>query len=80
MKIPRDEALAEARKAGHVWASKGRKLLKFDLSGDVSDDELAKAILGRSGTLRAPAFRTGDTFVVGFHVDGYTELFGSVVT
>ncbi|MFT5684513.1 MAG: arsenate reductase-like glutaredoxin family protein [Myxococcota bacterium] len=76
MKLHRDEALTEARKAEQVWVSKGKKLLKFDLSGDVSDDELAAVILGRSGTLRAPAFRTEDTFVVGFHADGYTELFG----
>lgn len=33
-------------------------------------------ILGRSGTLRAPAIRTGDTFIVGFHAEGYAELFG----
>lgn len=75
MKIPREEALAHARKAKHVWASKGKKLLKFDLSEDITDDALAAAILGRSGTLRAPAFRTGDTFVVGYHAEGYGELF-----
>ena len=76
IKIPRDEALAHARKAKKVWASKGRKLLKFDLSTGTSDDELAKVILGRSGTLRAPAFLAGDVFVVGFHAEGYAELFG----
>ncbi len=76
MKIPRDEALALARQARQVWVSKGKTLLKFDLSAGVTDDELAAAILGRSGTLRAPAIRVGDTFAVGFHSDGYTELFG----
>ena len=76
MKIPRDEALTHARKAKQVWVSKGKKLLKFDLATGTTDDELAAVILGRSGTLRAPAFLTGDTFVVGFNVEGYTELFG----
>jgi hypothetical protein len=33
-------------------------------------------ILGRSGTLRAPAMRVDDVFVVGFHAEGYTEIFG----
>ena len=56
--------------------SKGKKLLRFDLRNGASDDELASLILGRSGTLRAPAIRIGKTFVVGFHADGYTEVFG----
>jgi len=76
VKIPREEALAHARKAKQVWVSKGKRLLKFNLSEGTTDDALAAAILGRSGTLRAPAFRTGDTFVVGFHAEGYAELFG----
>ena len=76
MKIYRDEALSRAREAQQVWVSKGKKLLKFDLKAGASDDELAKVILGRSGTLRAPAFHAGEIFVVGFNADGYTELFG----
>ena len=75
VKIHRDEALSHAREARHVWVSKGKKLIKFDLDTGATDDELAKFILGRSGTLRAPAFRVGDVFVVGFHADGYAELF-----
>jgi hypothetical protein len=59
-----------------VWVSKGKKLLKFNLAQGATDDEIANVILGRSGTLRAPAFRVGSTFVVGFHEDGYQEIFG----
>ncbi len=77
VKLHRDEAISLARDAGEVWVSKGRKLLKFRLSEGVTDDELASAILGRSGTLRAPAFRTETVFVVGFHAEGYSELFGA---
>jgi len=76
VKIHRDEALALAREARQVWVSKGKKLLKFDLGQGATDEELAAVILGRSGTLRAPAFRVGQTFVVGFHADGYQEIFG----
>jgi hypothetical protein len=75
VKFPRDQALALAREAQEVWVAKGKKLLKFRLSDGVSDDALAAVILGRSGTLRAPAIRVGDTFVVGFHAEGYAELF-----
>ena len=56
--------------------AKGKKLLRFDLSGEVSDDELAAVALGRSGTLRAPTIRIGDSSVVGYHLEGYQELFG----
>ena len=76
MKFPRDEALALARESRHVLVANRKKLLRFDLDGEVSDEEIAKAILGRSGTLRAPAIRVGDTFIVGFHPEGYAELFG----
>jgi len=75
VKFQRDEALALARASRHVWVANRRKLLKFDLASGTTDDELA-VILGRSGTLRAPAIRTGDTFMVGFHAEGYSELFG----
>ncbi len=76
MKIHQEEALKHARAASHVWVSKGKKLLKFDLSTGTSDEEICKAILGRSGTLRAPAFQVGNIFVVGFHAEGYEEIFG----
>ena len=76
VKFNREEALALARKGDFVWVSKGKKLLRFSLKEGVSDDDLAKVILGRAGTLRAPALRVGKTFVVGFHAEGYAELFG----
>ena len=76
VRIYRDEALALAREAQQVWVAKRARLIKFDPAADATDDELASAILGRSGTLRAPAFRVGDIFVVGYHAEGYTELFG----
>jgi hypothetical protein len=49
--------------------------MRFDMSEEVSDDSLAKVVLGRSGTLRAPAIRIGNTFLVGFHADTYQEIF-----
>jgi hypothetical protein len=75
IKYQRDEAIEIARKADTVLVAKGKKLLRFELSENVTDDELAAVILGRSGTLRAPAISIGRTFVVGYHADGYGELF-----
>ena len=40
----------------------------FDLKKDEpTDEELAKAILGPTGNLRAPALRRGKKMFVGFH-------------
>ena len=76
VKIHRDEALALAREAQQVCVAKGKKWLKYDAAEGATDDELCRAILGRSGTLRAPAMRVGEIFVVGFHPEGYAEVFG----
>ena len=72
-KFGRDEALELARSASRVLVSKGKKLLFFGVTS--TDDEIATAILGRSGNLRVPAIRIGDTLMVGFHQEAYTELF-----
>ena len=59
-----------------VLVAKGKKLLRFSLKEGVSDDELTKVALGRTGNLRAPAIRIAKTCIVGFHAEGYEELFG----
>ena len=75
VKLHRDDALAKAKTANEVLVAKGKKLLRFDTKSGVDDDELAAVILGRSGTLRAPAIQVGTTFLVGFHAEGYEEIF-----
>ena len=76
IKIHREEALAIARKAEAVWVSRGKKLLRIESGDGTSDDQLAALILGRSGTLRAPAILAANTLLVGFHAEGYNEVFG----
>lgn len=57
--------------------AKGKKILTFDLEADrPSDEEILDLILGRSGTLRAPSLRVGDTFVVGYNAELLGEVFG----
>ena len=52
----------------------GRKVSEF--SGDsLSSDEAVKSMLGRTGNLRAPAARVGETVLVGFNVDVYSSVF-----
>jgi hypothetical protein len=56
-----------------LYVAKGRKTLHFDLKKDrPGDEEILAVILGRSGTLRAPALRRGSTFIVGYN-DGILE-------
>ena len=65
-----------AHKAKAVWVTKGKKLIRFHWAEGATDAEVAALILGRSGTLRAPAFHAGDTFMVGYSEEAYTALFG----
>jgi len=58
-----------------ILVSRGKKLLRFEPASEANDDELAAVILGRSGTLRAPAVRVGSYFLVGFHPEAYSEVF-----
>lgn len=55
---------------------KGKKVDRFDLGGDVSDDAV-KATLGPTGNLRAPLIITGKTVLVGFNEDVFNEVFGA---
>ena len=51
-----------------MLVAKGRKVERIDLREDrPTDEELLTMLLGRSGKLRAPTLRTGDTLVVGFN-------------
>ncbi len=57
--------------------AKGKKVTDVDLKKDgLSEDEIAKLMLGPTGNLRAPTLRKGKTLVVGFNEDLYTEVFG----
>ena len=76
VKLHRDEALATVTGASTILVARGKKLLRFD-TANTDPDALAAVILGRSGTLRAPAIRVGDTFLVGYHAEGYEEVFGN---
>ena len=58
----------------HVWAAKGNKIVHFDLTKEKpGNDELLKALLGPSGSLRAPAITRGKKLFVGFHADVYEQ-------
>jgi hypothetical protein len=68
--VDADGALALLAGITDLYVAKGKKTVHFDLANArPSDDEILSLILGRSGTLRAPAIRKGSVFVVGFNPD-----------
>jgi len=67
-------ALALLEGVTDLYVAKGKKTVHFDLRrARPSDEEILEHILGRSGTLRAPAIRKGKAFIVGFNPDILTE-------
>ena len=59
--------------ARSVHVAKGKKVDVFDPNVD-SQDHILKAIMGRSGNLRAPTLQIGDTFFVGFNAPLYAAI------
>ena len=53
-----------------VTVAKGKTSVRFDQVAK-QKDELLKQALGPTGNLRAPTFRVGDEFVIGFSPELY---------
>jgi hypothetical protein len=71
----RDEALKLARGAERVVVGRGKKVLVFDMKkSPPPDDELAGAMLGPTGNLKAPTLRIGNTLLVGFSEQAYRQF------
>ena len=64
-----------ASAASKVIVSKGKKVSAFAPKNDPLD-EIADAMLGPTGNLRAPTIKSGKTVFVGFNDEAYTEHFG----
>ena len=78
-KLGRAEALAMARQAKRLIAAKGKKVtaVELELAPDApSDDELAKLMLGPTGNMRAPTMRVGQTLLVGYNDQMFSEELG----
>jgi arsenate reductase-like glutaredoxin family protein len=66
-----------ARGAQRLVAAKGKKVTRIDLrAAPPADDVLAALLLGPTGNLRAPVMRVGQTMLVGYNDDVFTEVFG----
>ena len=73
-KLGRDDALAMARQAKRLVAAKGKKVTAVDMASDTpSDDDLAKLMLGPTGNMRAPTLKVGQTIVVGYNDQVFSD-------
>ena len=61
--------------ASLILTGKGNKRQEWN---PVSDDKanILKDVIGPSGNLRAPTWRIGNEFIVGFNPELYEEVFG----
>lgn len=60
--------------AERIVVAKGRRVETFVPSED-AQELILKAVMGRSGSLRAPTIQSGDVFLVGFNETLYkTEV------
>jgi arsenate reductase-like glutaredoxin family protein len=72
-----EEALKLLDGLTKIVASKGKKVVEFDLKKDrPGDDELLAHLIGPTGNLRAPTAIVGKTLLVGFNEDAYKAVLG----
>lgn len=77
VRIDPQAAVALARSMDRIHATKGSKLVYFDLKADKpADEDLVSLLIGPSGNLRAPSIKVGKTLVVGFSPEVYKEVLG----
>ena len=61
-------ALALLKDATELFVAQGQRVLRFDLVAQrPADEQLLQLLLGRSGKLRAPAFRCSTRLIVGYN-------------
>jgi arsenate reductase-like glutaredoxin family protein len=66
-----------AREARRLIAAKGKKVTVIDLTQDTpSEAVLAELMLGPTGNMRAPTLRVGQTLLVGYNDEVFTQELG----
>lgn len=68
-----EDAWNMVKKAEQVFATRGKRVYDWQ-PGPETKEELLKAILGRSGNLRAPALQMNKFFVIGFNEELFKQF------
>ena len=72
-RIDDEQAWQMIQQLDEVYIGKGKKVLSFKPDAD-SREDILKAAMGRSGSLRAPTIKTGKRLFVGYNEAIYTAL------
>lgn len=76
-KLGKPQIAAILRGTNRVVATKGKKVLDFDLKRDPPVEKvLYESLLGPTGHLRAPALRSGKVLLIGFDEDAWKDVLG----
>ncbi len=70
MRIDADQAWVMLKSADSIQVAKGKKVARFEQVPREKEAVLLAA-MGPSGNLRAPTYRTGNSFVIGFNPELY---------
>ncbi len=60
------------KSAKAVTAAKGKKFQRFEKVAE-EKAEIMKQVMGPSGNLRAPTYRVGDEYIIGFNPELYQD-------
>ena len=63
------------KSASRIRTGKGKKQQDWNPTAD-DKEEILKDVIGPSGNLRAPTWRIGNDFIVGFNPELYENVFG----
>ena len=74
-RIDEQQAWALLKGAESVTVAKGKKVQRL-VPTQAGKQEILKNAMGPSGNLRAPTYRVGNTFVIGFNPDLYADWTG----
>ena len=74
-KINSDDAWELMGFASLIRTGKGKKFQTW-IPNPENKNEILKDVIGPSGNLRAPTWRIGKEFIVGFNPELYKEVFG----
>jgi arsenate reductase-like glutaredoxin family protein len=58
-----------------ILSAKGKNVVRIAMKDKPTDEQLAAALIGPTGRLRAPAAKVGKTLLVGFSEDVYRSTF-----
>ncbi|PLX47933.1 MAG: hypothetical protein C0613_12300 [Desulfobulbaceae bacterium] len=64
------------RQADQLFIADGKKIRILRPTSD-NKEEIMQKMLGRTGNLRAPTLRRGNTFYIGYNDELYQEVTGS---